>query len=113
MTASCASAARSRSATPLVRAVEVLGQLDAEEPAQADGHVGVAAEVEIDLERVAEQGEPCVRDVERPHVSKHRVDQVPEPVRDEDLLGEADAEEEDAGAPARLDASGRDPRQLW
>ncbi len=96
----------------LVRAVEVLRQLDAEEPAEADGHVGVAAEVEVDLERVAEQAEPGLRGVERQRRGEHRVDEVAETVRDQDLLAEPHAEQQDALAPARGDAGAGDAGEL-
>ena len=38
--------------------VEVLGKPEAEHPAEADRHVGVAGEVEVDLQRVGERAEP-------------------------------------------------------
>ena len=44
----------------LERAVEVGGQADAEQQRQADGHVAVAGEVEIDLQRVGQRAGPCV-----------------------------------------------------
>ncbi len=96
----------------LVRAVEVLGQLDPEQPPEADRHVGVAAEVEVDLERVAEQAEPRARGVEAGGQRQQRVDQVAEAVRDQHLLAEPHAEEEDALPPARVDAGPGDAREL-
>src|SRR6478736_7972649 len=41
-----------------VRVVEILSELEAEDAAQADGHVRIAGEVEVDLHRVAGETEP-------------------------------------------------------
>ena len=49
----------------LERAVEVHRQAQAEQQTQADGHVAVAGEVEVDLQRIAERTVPGV--VERRH----------------------------------------------
>src|SRR5207248_3280589 len=38
--------------------LEVLREAETEHPAEADGHVGISGEVEIDLKRVTHQGEP-------------------------------------------------------
>ena len=40
---------------------EVLGEAEAEQAAEADGHVGVAREIEVDLQRVADHGQPGER----------------------------------------------------
>src|SRR6266850_8256669 len=40
---------------------EVLGEPKPEHPAEADRHVRVAGEIEIDLQRVADEAEPRVR----------------------------------------------------
>ena len=41
-----------------IRVVEVFEEVEAEHPAEADGHVAVAGEVEIDLQRVGDGGQP-------------------------------------------------------
>ena len=43
-----------------VGGIEVFGEEESEHEAEADGHVGVSAEVEVDLHRVAYGAEPCV-----------------------------------------------------
>ena len=43
-----------------VRPAEVLRKAEAEHPAEPDRHVGVAGEVEVDLQRVADDAEPRV-----------------------------------------------------
>ena len=42
----------------LIGIVEVLQKPEAEQPAQADGHIGIAGEVEIDLERKCQRPQP-------------------------------------------------------
>src|SRR3989442_14821612 len=54
-----------RDAVRAIRRVEVFHELKAEHPAEADGHVGVAAEIEIDLESVSNDAEPRGGRVER------------------------------------------------
>src|SRR5262245_6500339 len=41
-----------------IRIVEVLEDSESEHPAEPDGHVRVAGEVEVDLERVADDAQP-------------------------------------------------------
>ena len=41
-----------------IRVVEVFEEVEAEHLAEADGHVAVAGEVEIDLQRVGDGGQP-------------------------------------------------------
>src|SRR4029450_11228426 len=60
-----------------------------EETPESDGHVRVAAEVEVDLERVAEQSQPRTRGVQGQRRGEERVEQIPQTVRDQDLLTEA------------------------
>ena len=45
----------------LVGRVEILQELKTEHPSQADGHVGVTGEIEVNLERVGQCAEPGVR----------------------------------------------------
>src|SRR5215831_5845982 len=91
-----------------VRVVEVLGKPEAEEEGEADGHIRVAREVEVDLERVADDAQPGqphreLRGGQREdHVggNGHRVSH-------EHLLGQADHEALDAASEglARHDAA--------
>ena len=85
----------------LVRRVEVLREPQADHDGDADGHVAVAREVEVELQRVAEgrgpageQPEVGVVREEVVHVGRHHVG-------DQHLLGEAHDEEEEAGADER------------
>jgi len=41
-----------------VRAVEVLGEVEPEHAGEADGHVGVSREVEVELDRVGQHTDP-------------------------------------------------------
>src|SRR5207248_10038679 len=61
---------------------------------------------------VAEQGEPSRDEVQLDDTREHRVDEAAEPVGDQDLLGQSDAEEQDARPPPRVDAGLRDAREL-
>ena len=49
----------------LIRRVEVGGELDREDSRQPDGHVRVAREVEVDLERIRESPRPRCEEWER------------------------------------------------
>ena len=42
----------------LVGIVEVLQEPEAEQPSQADGHVGIAGEIKVDLEREGQRAQP-------------------------------------------------------
>ena len=70
--------------------VEVLQKPEAEHPAQADGHVAVTAEVEIDLQGVAHRPQPGQPEIQlvRRH-GEHRVGNLPRGVGQEDLLPKA------------------------
>ena len=95
-----------------VGAVEILRQLDAEKASQADGHVAIAAEVEIDLQREAEEGEPGGHHAHMDGVADERMDEGGDAVADQNFFGEADGEEIDAVFPARADAGLRDAGEL-
>src|SRR5262245_45679468 len=49
-----------RHARGAIRLVEVLWKMEAEHPAQANRHVGIAREIVVDLQRVAEHSQPRV-----------------------------------------------------
>ena len=92
----------------LVGAVEVLGQLEAEELGRAARDVGVAAEVAVDLEREAVERDDDLGRAERGGVVEHAVDQVhAHEVREDDLLRHAHRDQEErvpdplAGQPRR------------
>src|ERR1019366_3466756 len=42
----------------LIRLVKILRDVDAKEMAQAHGHVGITAEIKVDLEGITERGQP-------------------------------------------------------
>ena len=79
-----------RDAVGDVRIVEVLLIPEAEDAAEADGHVGVGGEVEVDLQRVTQDAEPCaeqrqVREVPVEERARH----FPGDIRKDRLLEEA------------------------
>ena len=41
-----------------IRVVEIFGKMEAEHPAQADGHIGIAGEIKIDLQRIGDGTQP-------------------------------------------------------
>ena len=47
-----------------VRRIEICGKLDAEHAGQPDRHLGIAGEIEIDLERVGEHAGPRDEEVD-------------------------------------------------
>ena len=70
-----------------VRVVEVLLVLEAEHAAEADGHVGVGGEIEVDLERVAQDAEPGAEDGQVREVSvEERGGDFTGDVREDSLL---------------------------
>ncbi len=79
--------------TRRIGTIEILGQPESEEPAQADRHVRIAREVEVDLKRITEKSEggdggpKLVRGQREDRVGGHA-----ERVRHEQLLREADRE---------------------
>ncbi len=85
-----------RDALGLVRRIEILQELEADHPAQADGHVGITGEIEVDLERVSQRAEPGIRRGKRLGIERgirnpaHRIGQ-------QDLLGKAEDEQGDSG----------------
>src|ERR1035441_4599718 len=72
--------------------IEVLQELEAEHAAQPDGHVRVAAKVEVDLKRVGEHAYPSVQ---RQGIRGEEcgVRDLPQRIRQQDLLREADHED--------------------
>ena len=76
----------------LVGGVEVLGDGKAEHEANADGHVGVGAEVEVDLQGVGEESVPCVERADGGRVEAG-IGDLAAGVGKEDLLGESQAHE--------------------
>src|SRR5690606_30823734 len=75
------------------RGAEVLRQVEPEEPRRPDGEIRVAREVEVDLEREADQRQRVDRRRVRAGVLVARVDEEPrELVGDERLLGQTDAD---------------------
>ena len=71
--------------------VEVLQKPEAEHPAQADGHVAVSAEVEVDLQGVAHRSQPGQAEIQLGgRHSKHRVGDLPHGVCQEHLLPQAE-----------------------
>ena len=79
--------------------VEVLLEVEAEDAAQADGHVAVAAEVKEDLERIADRADPGrARGELAAAEGEDLVRQQAHLVRQQDLLRQT--EEEAAHAPA-------------
>ncbi len=42
--------------------VEVLHKLESKHPSQPDGHVGISAEIKIDLQRIGDNSNPCCQD---------------------------------------------------
>src|SRR5262249_38601307 len=81
-----------------VGVVEVLGQVEAEHPPGADRHVGVAGEVEVDLDRVADQPQPGERGGELGGGDgEDAVGGQADGAGDDGLLGQADDEAPHAG----------------
>ena len=79
-----------------IRAVEVLEELDPDHAAEADRHVRVPGEVEVDLEAVGQDAHPHGGRVEVGGRSvEHGVGRLRQHVGDEDLLAEARAEPAD------------------
>ena len=76
---------------------EVFADAEAEHAAHADGHVAVAAEIVVDLQRVAHRAEPHHAAVRRAgERGVGRVRQEADAVRDQKLLGKAAHEAADA-----------------
>ncbi len=78
--------------------VEVLGEADAEHPRHADRHVGIAGEVEIDLQRVGDRADPGADEIHfarrRP---EHGIGDRRDIVRDHHLLEQPMGEPRHAG----------------
>ena len=83
--------------------VEVHGQREAEQQRQADRHVRVGGEVEVELHGVAPAGEESVRGAEGVRVVEERIDEALGEVVGEDRLLEQAGEDQPQRA-ARVDA---------
>src|SRR5262249_24888355 len=80
-----------------VRPPEVLRETEPEHPAEADGHVRVAREIEVDLNRVADDAGPRVRGGQLGERQREDlIGRTGNDVGDEDLLRQADDEAADA-----------------
>ena len=83
--------------------VEILRQQNAEHERDAERHVGIAREVEIDLEGEAEGGLPGLHHghgLARRRGLEDRIDEGCQRIAEEDLLRQAHAEEQDAAPEA-------------
>ena len=78
-----------------VRSVEIFREDEAEHEAESDRHVGVAAEVEVDLERVARHADPCFERAARERV-ECGVGDLSARVREEDFFCQPHEEERGA-----------------
>src|SRR5216684_3972737 len=73
--------------------VEILREMKAEHPAEPDRHVGIAGEVEVDLQRIAQDAKPGVYPAELVRWQfEHRVRDGAEVVGYRDLLAQAKTE---------------------
>jgi hypothetical protein len=84
-----------RDALRLVRRVEVFGELEAEHEAEADRHVRISGEIEINLEGVAEQTIPGIEPMER-FRAKSRVGKFADRVGEENLFRQTKGKEENS-----------------
>ena len=78
------------------------GQPDVEHERQADGHVGVAGEVEVQLQREGQRGAPRVAEHDGWRVVEDRCHPGAEGVRNHHLLEQADGEDEQPGGQIAL-----------
>jgi hypothetical protein len=76
----------------LVGGVEVEGEADGEDAGEAERHVAVAGEVEVELHGIDNEAGPRGSGVEGAGMGEGDVSGVSEVVGDEDLLGEAEEE---------------------
>ena len=72
--------------------VEVLREGESQHQAQADGHVAVAAEIEVNLERVSQQPDPGVQATAATSI-KDQVGQQAARIGQQDLLGQSEDEQ--------------------
>ena len=78
--------------------VEVLAEMEAEHPAEADGHVAVTAEIVVDLHQIRDGADPGGRDVQYLRTSaENGVRGGAHRVGDQDLLAQADGKAPQAG----------------
>ena len=77
--------------------VEILQKVEAKHPADADGHVGVAGEVEVDLKGVGDDPQPgqAQRNLVR-LLGEHPIGDLGKLVGQQDLLGQAEQEPDGA-----------------
>ena len=79
----------------LVRGVEVEGDLKAQHARHADGHIGVAGEIEIELEAVGQDADPGGQEL-RVIPAQAGIDHRDQVVGDQELLGQAEGEKAEA-----------------
>ena len=97
----CQRRQKSEGLTALYGESKFCGKAQADHDGDADGHVAVAGEVEVELQRVAEGRGPAGQEPELGVVREEVVHVGRHHVGDEHLLGEAHDEEEEAGADER------------
>ena len=78
-----------------VRRIEILGEDEAEHQPQADCHVGVTAEIEVDLKRIGHGAGPRIKRADRACAKRH-VRYFAARIREQDLFREPEHEERDA-----------------
>ena len=98
-----------RHRTRLVGRIEVLREHESEHQPEADCHVGVAAEIEVDLKRVGRDAVPGFERTERAGVER-KIGDLAARVRQEHLFRQAEGEERDA--PGELRCRMRPPLEL-
>ena len=81
----------------VIRRIEILSEYETEHTAQADGHIGIATEVEVDLKGVGNGAHPGIQHAHRGRV-KGQVSHLATGVGQQHLLGHAHAEK---GNPTR------------
>ena len=77
-----------------IRIAEILREAEAQHPAEADGHVGIAAEVKIELQRVPDQPQPRGQHRQRSKIAPDPRDQPRQRVGQQRLFRQPDGEAE-------------------
>ena len=72
-----------------VRQVKVLAVAEAEDAAKANGHIGIAGEIEIDLEHEHQRSEPCADERAVSTAGAQRRNDLARIIGKQDLLGKA------------------------
>jgi hypothetical protein len=76
------------------RRIKVLGEGKSEHHSQPARHVGIADEIEVDLEGVGDRAEPCIQGADRSCIEGY-VGDLAAWIREQDLLSETEHEEGD------------------